>query len=173
MVNRNPCSQWFITFPQWEDYNDIKVFEKVIPSADWGYVVKESHENGGIHYHVICRLKKAITKSNLGKWFEKKFPNEYKRVDYEPVKALKAAIDYLDKEQLEVYEWGVRIKLPGWMQVLKDDWCSPEALARYKIVEEEERLRHNKMLLETWEKEHPRCIICLKRNWNCDYCNLP
>ena len=120
MVNRNPCTQWFITFPQWEDYNDIKVFEKIIPSSSWGYVVKESHENGDIHYHVICRLKKGMTKSSLGKWFEKKFPNEYKRIDYQPVKALKAAIEYLDKEQLELYEWGVRNVLPAWMQKLKD-----------------------------------------------------
>lgn len=33
MTNRNPVKQWFITFPQWNKYDNINEFEKISPKS--------------------------------------------------------------------------------------------------------------------------------------------
>ena len=122
MVNRNPVCQWFITFPRWNEYGDIKEFEKIAPKSKWGYVVKESHEDGGIHYHLMLKLTKGITKSKMLSYWTEKFPNDYKRIDIQPTKDFRAAYNYLGKEQLDVYEWGKGMNIPVWLQAIKDEW---------------------------------------------------
>ena len=122
MVNRNPVRQWFITFPQWNNYEDIKIFEKLSPESLWGYVVKESHEDGGIHYHLMLKVKEKISFSKMLSYWKEKFPNDYKRIDVEPTKVFRAAHAYLQKEKLEVYEGGQGMKLPVWIQAIKDEW---------------------------------------------------
>lgn len=172
MVNRNPISQWFITFPQWENYSDIRTFKKFIPESSWGLVVKESHKEGGIHYHLVCRLEKAISKSNLLKWFEKKFPNDYKRIDVQATKSLSGAIEYLNKEQLDVFEWGKRIQLPAWLSKLRDEMFSDEAIAEAELNEKRWFEKHNTYLKGVYESECDKCLICNNRGWfNCDYCH--
>lgn len=154
MVNRNPVKQWFITFPRWNEYGDIKEFEKISPKSSWGYAVKESHEDGGIHYHLMLKLIKGITKSKMLEYWKNMFPNDYKRIDCEGTKDVRAAYNYLGKEQLEVYEWGQGMKLPVWMQTLKDQWCNPDLLRHVAIREERIKQRtaeHDKWI---WECEH-------------------
>lgn len=180
MVNRNPIKQWFITFPQWEEYSDIRTFKKMVPETDWGLVVKESHENGGIHYHLCCRLVRAMSRANLLKWFMKKFPTNFKRIDFDPTKSLtpegnigKGALDYLHKEQLDIYEWGQRHILPKWLQDLKDEWCNPIAIAEQNKVINDWNEFHDMRLRGTYETENPKCVICgLRGGSRCDYCDL-
>jgi len=162
MVNRNPVCQWFITFPRWEEYPDIKTFEQISPKTKWGYAVKESHEDGGIHYHVMLKLSKGITKSKMLDHWKQMFPNDYKRIDVEPTKDFRAAYNYLGKEQLEVYEWGQGMKLPVWLQVIKNEWDDQKAdIERWR-----QRLNDltKKRLYESWEAEHNSvyCYACDK-----------
>jgi len=161
MVNRNPVKQWFITFPRWNEYPEIKTFEQISPKSKWGYVVKESHEDGGIHYHLMLKLAKGITKSKMLEFWKASFPNDYKRIDVEPTKDFRAAHNYLQKEQLEVYEWGQGMVLPVWLQVIKDEWDADKEDRQRSIkkIEELKALR----LKEIWEAEH-NSVYC----WCCD-----
>jgi len=162
MVNRNPVSQWFITFPRWQEYDDIKQFQGMSPESKWGYAVKESHEDGGIHYHLMLKLKKGMTKSKMLAYWTKMFPNDYKRIDIEPTKDFRAAHKYLQKEQLDVYEWGQGMQLPVWLQVIKDEWDSQkdDIERRNRRIEE----LKTKRLQETWLAEHNSvyCYACDK-----------
>lgn len=170
MVNRNPVCQWFITFPRWKEYEDIKEFEKISPKSKWGYAVKESHEDGGIHYHLMLKLSKGITKVKMIEYWKTMFPNDWKRIDVEPTRDFRAAHNYLAKEQLEVYEWGQGMKLPVWMQVLKDEWTNPELISRVNAEEKRQRARQDEHDKWLYECEHPICIICNKRDFMCcDY----
>jgi len=161
MVNRNPVCQWFITFPRWIEYADIKEFEKLSPKSKWGYVVKESHEDGGIHYHLMLKLNKGITKSKMLSYWTEKFPQDYKRIDIQPTKDFRAAHSYLQKEQLDVYEWGQGMKLPVWIQTIKDLW--DENKLERQVRMENEEMRQKRRLKEIWEAEH-----CLNFCWRCD-----
>lgn len=162
MTNRNPVKQWFITFPQWNKYDNINEFEKISPKSKWGYVVMESHENGGVHYHLMLNLiGTGMTKSKMLAYWTKMFPNDYKRIDIEPTKSFNDAHNYLQKEKLEVHEWGQGKKLPSWLQAIKDEWdinkldrelCENRCIKRIKQREK-----------ELYEYEHT-CVYC----WCCD-----
>jgi len=160
MVNRNPVCQWFITFPRWNEYEDIKQFEKLAPKSKWGYVVKESHEDGGIHYHLMLKLNKGITKSKMLEYWKNTCPNDYKRIDCEPTKDFRSAYNYLGKEQLDVYEWGKGMTLPVWLQAIKDEWADDREgrELRFRRIEERNQLR----LKQIWESEHESvyCYAC-------------
>ena len=160
MVNRNPVKQWFITFPRWNEYEDIKVFEGMAPKSKWGYVVKESHEDGGIHYHLMLKLAKGITKSKMLAYWQDKFPNDYKRIDVEPTKDFRAAHAYLQKEKLDVYEWGQGMMLPAWMIPIKAEWDAINN-SNKKYLEKLERLKTLR-LKELWQAEHDSvyCYAC-------------
>lgn len=161
MVNRNPVCQWFITFPQWNEYGNIKDFEGFSPKSKWGYVVKESHEDGGIHYHLMLKLVKGITKSKMLEYWKLKFPDDYKRIDVQPTKDFRAAHNYLQKEQLEVYEWGKGMSIPVWLQAIKDEWDSNkidrESSERRCLDRIKQRMK------EIYENEH-ESVYC----WRCD-----
>ena len=160
MVNRNPVCQWFITFPRWNEYEDIKQFELIAPKSKWGYVVKESHEDGGIHYHLMLKLVKGITKSKMLSYWREKFPQDYKRIDVQPTKDFRAAHTYLQKDQLDVYEWGKGMDLPCWMIPIKMEWDRniAESKLKFEHIEIRERIR----LKEIWKSEHETvfCYAC-------------
>lgn len=160
MVNRNPVSQWFITFPRWNEYEDIKQFEKLAPKSKWGYVVKESHEDGGIHYHLMLKLSKGIAKSKMLDYWKNECPNDYKRIDCEPVRDFRAAYNYLGKEQLETYEWGKGMNIPVWLQAIKDEWESNRV--DRENCEKRIQFRIKQRMKELYESEHCSvyCYAC-------------
>lgn len=105
--NRNTRKRWFITFPQWEEKAKTELLEETLSILPPGeevkeYVVaRETHSDGGTHYHMIIVLERGINKRYLLNKYEEIYPNDYKRVDVGTVKNLRAAIEYLQKEDPE------------------------------------------------------------------------
>jgi len=97
-INRNPIKQWFVTFPQVNGVIEKEEFHKMFPPSDYSLTAKEEHENGGYHFHMILKLVKGITKSNMIKWIKAKFPEDYKRIDVQTIRNLDDAITYCNKE---------------------------------------------------------------------------
>lgn len=156
MVNRNPCKQWFLTFPQWQNYADIKEIKTILPECTWGMACKESHENGGIHYHVTCKLKMNKSRTQLVKWFTNKCPENWKRIHFDPVKDIYNCINYMDKDPLDVFEWGCKTKLPADIQAIYDDLERTRDEREKKLREIEE---HSQAMLKSrWEYEHYSCF---------------
>jgi len=96
--NRNPVKQWFITFSQVREVVSKEEFNKSLPPHDYSYTVEEEHEDEGYHYHMTIKLVKGISFSKLNKWFQEKFPNDYKRIHFKPVQNFDNCIRYCDKE---------------------------------------------------------------------------
>lgn len=99
MSNRNPVKQWFITYPQWlEDKNTV--LETLLKNFESTYykVCRETHEDGNFHYHIVLKLLRPQTKSQLLSKFKNMYPNNNKRIDVKPVRSIKHAIKYCSKE---------------------------------------------------------------------------
>ena len=108
MVNRNPVSQFFITYPQWVKYESPKDLLDFLPPCKWAYIVQESHDDGGIHYHAAIVVKNKITLSKMILYCKATFPNDWKRIKVEIMQSINGAIDYCSKESLIKYEHGSR-----------------------------------------------------------------
>lgn len=162
MVNRNPCKQWFITLPRWEHYRDIKEIKSILPECTWGLACKENHEDGGIHYHISCKLKMNKSKSQLVKWFTQKCPENWKRIHFDPIRSLDHCINYQDKDPLDIYEWGTKKTLPHDIQLIYDDLMSDKNERDAKLREIEEHAQY--MLKLKWESEYYSvfCYACDK-----------
>lgn len=178
--NRNGCVQWFFTFPRWVQYPDIKIFKTFFKDAKWAKVVMESHEepdddlsrNSMIHYHISMVLNHKLTKSQFKKKMEALFPNDYKRIDFEPTRDREAVLSYLEKQELECYEWGTLRVIPKWAREIHKEWTNPELIARVNAEEKRQRLRQDEHDEWLYECEHPICVICGKRDLICcDYCD--
>jgi len=97
--DRNPRKRWFITFPQCGDIGK-KQFAELLANefACAKYIcVEEKHADGNPHLHLLVELNGSVPKSNLLKWAERAYPNDYKRLDFEGVRAWNAARDYITK----------------------------------------------------------------------------
>ena len=110
MVNRNAIKQFFITYPQWVKYESPKDLLDFLPPCKWAYVVQETHDDGGIHYHVALIVKNEITLSKMILYCKATFPNDWKRIKIESMQSINGSIDYFEKESLIRYEHGVRPK---------------------------------------------------------------
>lgn len=97
MSNRNPIKQWFITFPQCGDIKREQ-FADMFPPHEEVRVCMEEHDDGNPHLHMFIKLIKGLTKSKLLKWIKEKFPNDFKRINIQPVKNVQQVNDYINKE---------------------------------------------------------------------------
>jgi len=104
--NRNPLSSFFITFPQCGEITRIEFTEKLFTDKDHKdkiMTVRETHSDGGYHLHLITKLSKKITKSQLLNKLEKIYPDDYKRIDVQILINWAKAIEYLKKEDMQPY----------------------------------------------------------------------
>lgn len=169
MVNRNPVKKWFITFSRWTYLEDIKSWEKILPPSVRGKIVMELHKelddnknrNSIIHYHVAVEFVKGWTTSKLVKYFEKKYPNDYKRVDIEIMGSWDGSTEYFKKEPIEIHNWN-RVKLSKDMQKIHDVMFSDIAVAQRREYDEKSEARYNKTLFEIWRAEHAEFIEYLQ-----------
>ncbi|AXQ65563.1 MAG: replication-associated protein [Cressdnaviricota sp.] len=99
-ANRNKVIQWEITFPQ-SGETPKDTFHSCFPPATYSICAKEAHADGNPHLHLGIKLKKGISKSNLLKFVEKRFPNDYKRIHVSPIKSWDQWIDYCHKEDAD------------------------------------------------------------------------
>lgn len=95
--NRHKIQQWCMTFPQCGDVTK-QVFADSLPPIKVGYFATEEHEDGGLHIHTSFKLKNAIYKKAMLKWLTVKWPNDWKRIQFEATKYLGAWEDYVGKE---------------------------------------------------------------------------
>lgn len=98
MANRNPIRQWFITFPQCNGKESRESFSGKFPPSDYSITAEEAHEEGGTHLHMGIRLIKGLSQAKLHKWIEAKWPEDYKRIHFKPVKGWENTIAYCNKE---------------------------------------------------------------------------
>lgn len=101
-MNRNPCKQWEITYPQCAEMKRQDFAESFPPYHDV-IVAEEEHKDGGVHLHMGVKFKKGITKSKLLAWIKIRYPNDWKRIHFSPLKSVKAFWDYCQKEDPTPY----------------------------------------------------------------------
>jgi len=141
--NRNPIKQWFITFPQTDTTKQL--FLDSFPPYELGMVAQETHEDGGLHLHMLIVLKKALSKSKLLTYIQKRWPDDYKRINTQPTKSKADVIDYLNKEDSEVLVVSTKErKMPKWIAE-----CY-QAQARRK----QENIDLNESILAKHREEH-------------------
>lgn len=96
--NRNPIQQWSITFPQSKEM-ERKEFVDMFPPHIAYKCCRETHKNGiDLHIHLGIKFIKGITFSNLRKWVERKFPDDWKRIHFQPTRDKKLWDNYCGKE---------------------------------------------------------------------------
>lgn len=105
--NRNPMKQFFITFPK-SGLVTREAFTDSLPDCVYSSCAQESHEDGSPHLHIITVFVEKITKSKLLKHLAKAYPNDNKRIQVQALRSLKHAGDYINKEDTQVYEVGIK-----------------------------------------------------------------
>ncbi len=110
VVNRNKVKKWFITFPHSGEYTPksftLHLFTLACIVAVAG--CQETHDDGVTpHLHINIHLNYGLTKTQLLGKIQKKFPDEYKRIDVKSTREFpKSARDgYLSKEDANVWYW--------------------------------------------------------------------
>lgn len=93
MVNRNPISQWFSTFPQSGTVSK-EVYLGSWPPHTYAVIGTESHSDGNAHLHLLIKLKKPLSRAKLVAWLTAKYPEDWKRICAD--KALQTAKDMAD-----------------------------------------------------------------------------
>jgi len=73
---------------------------------DFYRIVEEKHADGSPHLHALVKFKAKFSKAFVLKHFKEIFPDDYKRIDVQPVRSVKHAHDYLSKEDKEPLESG-------------------------------------------------------------------
>lgn len=96
--NRNPVSQWFITFPQ---CGGVAKQDFKIPDYLWAAVAQESHEDGQPHLHALVCLSTKMTQSEIKRFYDENYPDDCKRIHYKPTRNLGASATYISKEDKE------------------------------------------------------------------------
>lgn len=96
--NRNPVSQWFITFPQ---SGSVGKRDFKIPDFLWAAIAQETHEDGQPHLHALVSLSTKMTHTEMKRFYDDVYPDACKRLDYKPVRNLGASATYIIKEDKE------------------------------------------------------------------------
>lgn len=116
--NRNPVKQLFITFPK-STVSKTSFRDKLLRFDPHYYkIVEEKHQDGTPHLHAIIKFKNKYSISYILKYFKEQYPNDYKRIDVEPIRSISNAVTYLSKEDPSPLEHGeaktTRSKYKEW-----------------------------------------------------------
>lgn len=100
MPNRNKIKQYFLTYPQSGDETKQSFANtlQLLPTLIYYRVSKELHKDGNPHLHAVIKLDPGITKSNILKFFQEKYPESYKRIDVESTRSMSHALEYIVKD---------------------------------------------------------------------------
>lgn len=167
--NRHKLSQFFLTFPRWEEYENLEVLYKMFPPLKWGYFVKEMHDEvdpdpnreSMIHYHVSIILRNPISKKKLINWFTEICPLDYKRIDVEATRNFEATIKYMQKESKICFEVGDRPKSISEKKA--------GTLQKITITDADVTYGVMNMLKETkWMKMMKYCTLIRRHLWDSD-----
>lgn len=107
MTNRNPIKQVFVTFPRSGEVTREQLGEAVMQLNPQYYkCVRETHEDGDPHLHMLLQLKQPKTKAFILKVFKEKYPDNNKSIDVKPVRSLSKTMEYIKKEDTNPLEYG-------------------------------------------------------------------
>lgn len=154
MPNRNPISQWAITFSQSGGVGDKTTFHEVWPPCSWSVCCEEEHKIKGVHLHLLIILRHDITKVQLLKFARKAFPTErrvqnedeewvtvhdYDRIQMDPIKFVTKWEHYCRKEDPDVHVTGAWVDKKKKVKPVMVCDATYEAVANYignKIIAE-------------------------------------
>lgn len=98
-TNRNPCKQWFITFPQTKtDKHSFRDALQSINPLKYYKIAEETHRDGGLHLHAVVVLTQSMPKSAILRKLKIIYPDDYKRIDVQSTRSIKHALAYISKE---------------------------------------------------------------------------
>lgn len=147
MPNRNPVKQLFITFPKSNvDKNTFR--DSLLQFQPSFYkVVEEKHKDGTPHLHAIVKFTNKYSVSHVLKKFKEIYPNDYKRIDVEPVRSISKALEYLSKEDQMPLSSGVYVENRGGTNFRSSaakalGYSSPEQAIK-EITAEQLWIQHN------------------------------
>lgn len=156
--NRNKIVQWSITFPKSGDMTKEQFRELLPPHNYYGCCV-EQHEDGTDHLHVGLVLKHGISQSNFKKWFSRKLPNDWKRIQFKPTRNFMNWRDYLKKEDANFLEIDDR-KKKSEIQISPKDFFRKMEEERQEISARTIEINHcnyatniAKRLFDAWKKK--------------------
>lgn len=175
--NRNKCVQWEITFPHSGDICDSK-FHEYFPPSVYSICAKEHHANGEPHLHLGLKLKKGISEKHIREYIIKKFPDDYKRINYSRIQNWSAWDDYCAKEVVPFIR-GSRTKEKTPLEKLSkimekhpelmEQLGHPRAQdildrAEAEKVKREEREKRQRLKEEAWQLRRVEIRESLERN---------
>lgn len=124
--NRNPIKQWFLTFPKVGNCADRLSFPESLPPLYAYICCMEKHQDDTDHLHLTMKLKKALPFKKLLDWIKVKYPNDWKRIEFAPVRNLQNCIDYCKKEDPHHLENGdftvIKKKRYSTQDAERDNW---------------------------------------------------
>lgn len=126
MPTRNPLKAFFITFPQWcDDIDTVKEFPSTLPvDVEYLMIAREHHADGNPHFHMALKLSAGLSKARLLKYLICCYPDDYKRIDVQPLKSWKDTFIYLTKEDEAPYEYGERPLVCNNLAKTKKPWMN-------------------------------------------------
>lgn len=131
---RNRIEKFFITFPQW-DCSNVDVRQSILtifPPFKFAISCVETHKDGGKHLHVIVALETRRTPAEFRQWvFSCVSDEQANRIHIGSVRAIKQAIEYIHKEDTDVYTVGTVPKYNSQKKSLTKDQIE------IKIMEEQ------------------------------------
>lgn len=108
--NRNPIRQMFITFPK-SNISKHEFRDKLLRfEPEYYKVCEELHQDGTPHLHALIKFKNKYSKAKVLSYFKEIYPDDYKRIDVEPVRSITKALLYLSKEDKTPLESGAYIE---------------------------------------------------------------
>jgi len=144
-TNRHPKKQWFVTYPKWDSTRQAIIAD--YSNYDYYIVCQEQHKDGTLHYHICIKFVKPTKKQHILDMVKRTYPNDWKRVHIQPVRNIKATIEYCQKEDNEYITEGsvdTSTKFQRWYNQAfeeafgisvkqNDDRINAEILKRLKI----------------------------------------
>lgn len=159
-TNRHPKKQWFLTYPQWPNSSREQIISDY-DQYDYYIVCQEKHKDGNPHYHMIIKFVTPTTKSQILQIVQGKYPQDWKRVHIDPVRNIKAAIQYCHKEDTSAITAGsvdTRTKFQRWYY--------EKFYETFGITVAEHNAIHNQRILERIQKDCPHeTLDWIKRNF--------
>jgi len=159
--NRNKCVQWEITFPHSGDICDSK-FHEYFPPSVYSICAKEQHANEEPHLHLGLKLKKPISKTNLLNYIEKKFPEDFKRINISQIQNWQNWDDYCAKEVVPFIR-GSRTKtktpvekVAKLLEKHPELWAALGNVSAQEVLEEAEEMAERRRVLDKEMAERRR-----------------
>lgn len=127
--SNKPIKSWFITFPQSAEVTLSQFLDVfMVYPVQYYKLVKELHEDGNPHIHMILQFKGKRTFSAMLGRIKEKLPFDWKRIKIETLRSKTDADIYLSKDCKEKLEGGdfkereKKVKpMPNWLREFTEE----------------------------------------------------